>query len=129
MGRLGLRNATIKQQKAAAAAAAPVAAAEVAATAAWGGAGGGGTVIVVVADDEIAGGITKDQFARREDEWKGRMDPMSLFVKSCPPSGDADDVVGFAGDGNGVTRCTRRCWDDDDDGGGDADEDRESSRR
>ena len=65
---------------------------------------GGGAVVAAVADDEITGGITRDQFARREDGRKGRMDPMSLFVKSCPPSGDADDVVGFAGDGNGVTR-------------------------
>ena len=66
-----------------------------------GGSGrGGGAGVAVVADDEITGGITKGQF---KDGRKGRMDPMSLFVKYCPPSRDADDVVGFAGDGNGVT--------------------------
>ena len=93
-----------------------------------GGGGRGGGAVVAVADDEITGRITKDQFARREDGRKGRMDPMSSFVKSCPPSGDGDDVGVAGGDGGVVARYTRR-RDDDDDGGGDADEDRSRSGR
>ena len=38
---------------------------------------GGGCVVFFVAADIITGGIMRDQYARREDDRKGRMDPMS----------------------------------------------------
>ena len=38
---------------------------------------GGGCVVFFAAADVITGGITRDQYARREDDRKERMDPMS----------------------------------------------------
>ncbi|KAL3805195.1 hypothetical protein ACHAW5_010168 [Stephanodiscus triporus] len=88
----------------------------------------GGCVVSFAAAGVITGGITRDQCARREDDRKGRMDPMSSFVVGSSPShpppvrniGIADDEVVVA------TRRTRRRDDDDD---GDADEDRRRRRR
>ena len=51
---------------------------------------GGGCVVFFAAADVITGGITRDQYARREDDRKGRMDPMScssygLLLPLLPP--------------------------------------------
>ena len=41
------------------------------------GKGEGGCVVFFAAADVITGGITRDQYTRRKDDRKGRMDPMS----------------------------------------------------
>ena len=41
---------------------------------------GGGCVIFFAAADVITGRITRDQYARRKDDRKGRMDPMSRLL-------------------------------------------------
>ena len=40
---------------------------------------GGGCIVFFAAADVITGGITRDQYVRREDDKKGRMDPMSCW--------------------------------------------------
>jgi hypothetical protein len=40
---------------------------------------GGGCVVFFVAADVITSGITRDLYVRREDNKKGRMDPMSCW--------------------------------------------------
>ncbi len=52
--------------------------------------------------DVITGMITTDQHARREDDWKGRMDPMGsfLFVGPYHAAGGGGDVGRIAHDYN-----------------------------
>jgi hypothetical protein len=71
------------------------------------GKGGGGCVVFFAAADVITGGITRDQYVRRKDNTKGRMDPMSrlllgLLLSLLPPERN----VGIAN--NEVVIATRR---------------------
>jgi hypothetical protein len=73
--------------------------------------------------DAITSAITMDQYARREDDRKGRMDPMRSFVVGSSsgrsPTGEKSDWIAF-------DRTIRR---DDDDDGSDTDIDRRMGRK
>ena len=84
---------------------------------------GGGCVVFFVAADVITGRIMRDQYVRREDDRKGRMDPMSRSsLRSSPfsfPSSPLERNVGIAEDeviivtGHDATQHIHHCDDDD----------------
>ena len=73
-----------------------------------------------VQDDVITRGITMDQYARREDDRKGRLDPMRSFVVGSVSTHRrrSTTTLGMTNDGNDANdrKNTRRCRRDDDDG-------------